>query len=121
MCRTLASACLASSSDLHCGCHLAVPTRRIGHAGDDAKQDLAPRLLSFWQFYHSAAPPLAKAALSVRDLLAWAGFINAVGPRIGLWAAYAHGAYLILLDGIGLGLGMAPQVRGWCLSILLCC
>ena len=82
-----------------------------GRAGDRAKLEAGPRLLDFWRFYHSAAPPVARAALSVRDLLAWAGFINTASPHMDLLAAYAHGAYLILLDGIGLGLGMPAQVH----------
>ena len=52
----------------------------------------------------------ARTALSVRDLLAWAGFVRAAAPAVGLLPAYAHGAHLVLLDGIGLGLGMPPQV-----------
>jgi len=38
-------------------------------------------------------------------------FINAAAPHIGTEAAYAHGAHLVLLDGIGLGVGMPLQVR----------
>ena len=38
-------------------------------------------------------------------------FINAAAPHIGTEAAYVHGAHLVLLDGIGLGVGMPPQVR----------
>ena len=37
-------------------------------------------------------------------------FINAAAPHIGIEAAYAHGAHLVLLDGIGLGVGMPLQV-----------
>ena len=37
-------------------------------------------------------------------------FINAAAPHIGTEAAYAHGAHLVLLDGIGLGVGMPLQV-----------
>lgn len=46
-------------------------------------------------------------------------FINAAAPHIGTEAAYAHGAHLVLLDGIGLGVGMPLQV---CLTFffLLC-
>ena len=38
-------------------------------------------------------------------------FINAAAPHIGTEAAYVHGAHLVLLDGIGLGVGMPLQVR----------
>lgn len=37
-------------------------------------------------------------------------FINSAASRIGAEAAYAHGVHLVLLDGIGLGVGMPPQV-----------
>ena len=77
-------------------------------AGAEAKQVLAPCLLGFWSFYYSSSPPVAHAALPVRDLLAWATFVNTASPQMGAVAAYAHGAYLmILMDGIGQGLGMA--------------
>ena len=46
----------------------------------------------------------------MRDLLAWAGFINATAPQLGVLAAYAHGAHLVLLDGIGLGVGLSAEV-----------
>lgn len=91
-------------------------------SGSQAKQDIAPKLLDFWRFYHSRAPAVARAALSVRDLLAWVGFINTSAPQLGLVPAYVHGAYLILLDGIGLGLGMPPQVwNNGCTPVALLC
>ena len=70
---------------------------------------VAPRLLEFWQFFHTRAGT-AKAVLSVRDLLAWAHFVNVAAPSIGALPAYAHGAHLVLLDGIGLGEGMPLEV-----------
>lgn len=51
------------------------------------------------------------AATTVRDLLAWVGFINAAAPQLGVLPAYAHGAHLVLLDGIGLGVGLSAEVR----------
>lgn len=67
----------------------------------------------------SRLPPVS----SVRDLLAWAGFIAATAPRLGLLPAYAHGAHLVLLDGIGLGVGLsaeaAGQLRSRCHAFLL--
>ncbi|KAA6426065.1 MAG: midasin protein (ISS), partial [Trebouxia sp. A1-2] len=69
------------------------------------RQAIADKLLDFWTF-HKAQAGAARAGLSVRDLLAWVRFINAAAPHIGTEAAYAHGAHLVLLDGIGLGVGM---------------
>ena len=69
------------------------------------------------------APLQARTALSIRDLLAWAGFIEAVTPSVGLLPAYAHGAHLVLLDGLGLGVGLAPEaiapLRAACRAYLL--
>lgn len=41
--------------------------------------------------------------MSLRDLLSWVTFINKAAPKIGLFPAYIHGAFLVLLDGLGLG------------------
>ena len=71
---------------------------------------MSERLLRFWQFFRPCAGAGAGAALSVRDLLSWAGFINSTAPSIGALPAYAHGAHLTLLDGIGLGAGIPAEV-----------
>ncbi|GIL72551.1 hypothetical protein Vretifemale_2897, partial [Volvox reticuliferus] len=77
---------------------------------------IAERLLRFWQEYLRLQPSGARQLLSVRDLLAWVGFVNATSPNLGALPAYAHGAYLTLLDGIGLGVGLpaaaAANLRG---------
>lgn len=65
--------------------------------------------MEFWGFYNSKSAAL-RSVLSIRDLLAWAKFVSATAPSIGPLAAYAHGAYLVLLDGIGLGIGMQMEV-----------
>jgi midasin len=71
--------------------------------------ELAPfatLLANFWEFYRGAAGRgAARAALGVRDLVAWAQFICAAAAgeqgarRLAPAEAYAHGAYLTLLDG----------------------
>lgn len=68
-----------------------------------------PRLLRFWAFFQEHGG-IARAALSVRDLLAWAGFVTALAPALGPLPAYVHGAHLVLLDGIGLGIAMPREV-----------
>jgi midasin len=72
------------------------------------RAEIGPRLLTFWRFFSHRVG--GRAALSVRDLLAWARFVAAAAPAVGLLPAYAHGAHLVLLDGVGLGLGMPAQV-----------
>lgn len=74
------------------------------------QREVAPRLLAFWRHFQESGGA-ARTALSVRDLLAWARFVAAAAPDVDLLPAYAHGAYLVLLDGIGLGLGMPVEVR----------
>lgn len=83
------------------------------HAGDLTASCIAPLLLEFWRFFHLAAPASTRGALSVRDLLSWVAFINATAPALGDLAAYAHGAHLTLLDGIGLGVGVPPATAAF--------
>ena len=60
----------------------------------------------------------------MRDAIAWASFCRTVvlAGQLSTWAAYAHGAYLTLLDGLGLGLGLpeatARQLRAACEQFL---
>lgn len=78
-------------------------------ADSAVREAVAGRLLAFWQFFRERAGA-ARGALTVRDLLAWAGFVAAAAPAVGALAAYAHGAHLALLDGVGLGLGVPQEV-----------
>lgn len=50
--------------------------------------------------------------LSLRDVLSWARFIADVylkSKKVDLYSAYAHGASLMHLDGLGLGTGVSNQ------------
>ena len=78
-------------------------------------------------FYHGpggATGSAARSSLTVRDAIAWASFCHTVvqAGQLSAWAAYAHGAYLTLLDGLGLGLGLpeatARQLRSACEQFL---
>lgn len=71
------------------------------------RKAIADRLLAFWLYFQTHVSS-ARGGLSVRDLLAWVGFINTTAGSVGDFAAYAHGAHLTLLDGIGLGVGVPP-------------
>jgi midasin len=75
-------------------------------AASAARTTISRHLLQFWHLFVSQAPTAARGGLSVRDLLAWVGFVNATAQQLGPLQAYAHGAYLTLLDGLGLGLGI---------------
>jgi len=87
------------------------------------------KLLSeFWEHYHDiAGSSTARAALAVRDLIGWANFMREMVDSskrepLSPSEAYAHGAYLTLLDGLGLGLGTpveaARQIKTKCLDFL---
>ncbi len=52
-------------------------------ADDAVRDEVAPRLLAFWRFFRDAIAGPARAPLSVRDLLAWANFVNAAVPTLG--------------------------------------
>lgn len=56
------------------------------------------------------------------DLLAWITYINVAESEIGEIPAFTHGAFLVLLDGVGFGLGLsnsaAQQVREECAKYL---
>jgi midasin len=81
---------------------------------------LADPMLQFWQWFqhHHETGRL----LSVRDLLAWIMYINVAEADIGKKAAFIHGAFLVLLDGIGFGMGLsseaAKQLKSKCLEHL---
>ena len=72
---------------------------------------LAPYRRSFYHGPGGATGSAARSSLTVRDAIAWASFCCTVvqAGQLTAWAAYAHGAYLTLLDGLGLGLGL-PEV-----------
>ncbi len=86
-------------------------------------EDIAPRLLAFWQFWGARVATAARQTLTVRDLLAWAVFFNATTATLGPLLAYVHGAYLVVIDGIGLGVGVpddaARAMRAMCHDFLL--
>lgn len=85
--------------------------------------DYSKKLAQFWSFYREAAGKgVARSALLTRDLVAWAQFMRAANDpsgegsaasgcsrRLSPEEAYAHGAYLTLLDGLGLGLGLPEE------------
>lgn len=88
---------------------------------EGVREAVAPRLLAFWCFFQERAGA-ARGALTVRDLLAWAGFVGAAAPRVGALPAYAHGAHLALLDGVGLGWACRRRcARAHCLVMAVVC
>lgn len=76
----------------------------------ELRQLVTPLLLEFWRFYKRDIAPLARQVLSVRDLLTWIEFLNSTAALTGPYIAYAHGAHVAFLDGIGLGVGLSEEV-----------
>lgn len=76
--------------------------------------DVKLRMLNYvsWYNYEICLRPMSAMndfALSLRDVLAWARFIVETvskNKELGLWCAFAHGASLMHLDGLGLGTGL---------------
>lgn len=76
---------------------------------EELHQHLSKPMVDFWAFLSQRLGP-SMSVLSVRDLRAWCNFIVSTYSEIGHWAAFVHGAHMVFLDGIGLGLGMPEQV-----------
>ncbi|CAM9750162.1 unnamed protein product, partial [Discosporangium mesarthrocarpum] len=82
--------------------------------------ELAGPILDFvWWFNNEGSPRYGAShglSLSVRDILAWCGFITNLAEgeegeenHYPPWRAYVQGISLILLDGMGLGSGLSPS------------
>ena len=80
------------------------------HAGMPGAATVVHLLVAFWGFFKARLPPAARGAISVRDLLACAAFVQDTSVRLGAAQALHHAAHMVLLDGLGVGSGMQPQV-----------
>ncbi|KAH6793247.1 hypothetical protein C2S52_003724 [Perilla frutescens var. hirtella] len=58
-------------------------------------------MLSFWEWFNLLQ---TGRILTVRDLLSWVSFINLSAKTLPAESAFVHGAFLILLDGLSLGI-----------------
>lgn len=67
---------------------------------------LVEPVLNFWEWFQQQH---VGRCLTVRDLLSWIAFINTVEKTIGMYQAFIHGAYLVLLDGINLVMGLSNE------------
>ncbi|XP_030490703.2 midasin isoform X2 [Cannabis sativa] len=77
-------------------------------------------MLIFWEWFSHLQ---IGRMLTIRDLLSWVEFVNVTGSRLGAEYACIHGVFLVLLDGLSLGSGIAKtdagELRKQCLSFLL--
>jgi midasin len=81
-------------------------------------------LIRFWKWFIERDGGLYRRLLSLRDLLAWAKFINLMDAQGLTWGeALLHGACMVLLDGLGIGDGSsdarALATRRECFDFLL--
>ncbi|KAJ1295332.1 hypothetical protein BS78_01G216000 [Paspalum vaginatum] len=77
-------------------------------------------IVNFWKWFNQLH---IGRMLTIRDLLSWISFINVTEQNLGPQQALVHGLFLILLDGLSLGLNVskteASEMRSTCLSFLL--
>jgi midasin len=77
--------------------------------------ELHEKMLSYIQWFNVAicgdpSYTMISLQLSLRDILSWADFVVEArkrNPSLALHEAYCHGARLMHLDGLGLGMGMS--------------
>lgn len=78
---------------------------------------LKPRMMEYVHWFNDVycmdpSRACADLTLSLRDILTWAHFIIEASRASGdltAWDAYIHGARLMHLDGLGLGIGMSKD------------
>uniref|UniRef100_A0ACD5WZY3 Uncharacterized protein n=1 Tax=Avena sativa TaxID=4498 RepID=A0ACD5WZY3_AVESA len=77
-------------------------------------------IVNFWKRFNQLR---TGRMLTIRDLLSWISFINVTETILGPEQALIHGLFLILLDGLALGMNFseseATEWRRTCLSLLL--
>ncbi|KAF8672677.1 hypothetical protein HU200_049372 [Digitaria exilis] len=77
-------------------------------------------IVNFWKWFNQLH---IGRTLTIRDLLSWISFINVTEQNLGPQQALIHGLFLILLDGLSLGVNVskseATEIRNTCLSFLL--
>ncbi|TVU30479.1 hypothetical protein EJB05_22106, partial [Eragrostis curvula] len=77
-------------------------------------------IVSFWNWFNQLH---IGRMLTIRDLLSWISFIDVTEQKLGRQQALVHGLFLILLDGLSLGVNVsktdATELRRTCLSFLL--
>lgn len=75
------------------------------HLPVSAVDEVAPRMTAFWQWYRQGTP--GRSPMSLRDVLSWCDFVGRTARFLGAEDAFVHGAYLVMIDGQGLGSGAA--------------
>lgn len=83
---------------------------------------LAEALLDFVEWFKALKD--LRRAVTLRDLLAWLGFVNTCGAHGAHFEAFVHGACMVLLDGLAMSLpgqtsAAVAAIRTQCIARLL--
>uniref|UniRef100_J3N351 Midasin n=1 Tax=Oryza brachyantha TaxID=4533 RepID=J3N351_ORYBR len=77
-------------------------------------------IVNFWMWFNQLR---TGRMLTIRDLLSWISFVNVTEGNLGAQQALIHGLFLVLLDGLALGMSVskaeATELKMTCLSFLL--
>lgn len=80
---------------------------------DDLSNHVAHSMIEFmdWMNVQCSQWMLNGIQISVREILAWAKFINQSAPKCAhdVYMAYIHGAFMIMLDGLGIGMSVPRE------------
>jgi midasin (ATPase involved in ribosome maturation) len=90
---------------------------QVQHLSQDILNTLKKSMLNYvkWFNVQICGKPMSQYSdfvLSLRDVLSWARFVVETiynDQKFNIWSAYAHGASLMHLDGLGLGTGLSQS------------
>ena len=92
---------------------LAIP-HDVATMFDNLSASLSSKMLDFMTWMNSRVSCCINGSLimTIRETLAWAGFIAQLKPRNveEIYAAYVHGAFLTILDGLGIGQSISREL-----------
>ncbi|KAJ3035683.1 AAA ATPase midasin [Rhizophlyctis rosea] len=74
----------------------------------------ADRMLDFVEWFAGQLRRSRESVISLRDILAWVGFLCGVGKKVGAAEAFVHGGCMVFVDGIGVNplFGMVGKPEG---------
>ncbi|OAL28055.1 hypothetical protein AYO22_03082 [Fonsecaea multimorphosa] len=72
----------------------------VQHKLRTRKSDLAKKMLRFAAWFRTEFHNAASKSIALRDLLAWAEFVNRAAS-LGEESAFVHGAFMVYIDAIG--------------------
>ena len=90
---------------------------QVKHISESYLVNIKQSMLDYVNWFNKeiCSTPMSMFAdfvLSLRDVLAWARFVMETAcnnTELSIWSAFAHGASLMHLDGLGLGTGLSRE------------